>query len=77
LKSNIKAKKMLLKSIKQLSKRYTEQQKDVRNNREFNSLTKEVEFQELEIQLAEKQIKELKSFNGTQKSKWFLLLKKN
>ena len=36
----------------------TEQQKNVRNNREFNSLTKEVEFQELEIQLAEKHIKE-------------------
>ena len=42
-------------------KKYTTQQKDVRNNREFNSLTKEVEFQELEIQLAEKQIKELKA----------------
>ena len=38
--------------------KYTEQQKNVRNNREFNSLTKEVEFQELEIQLAEKHIKE-------------------
>jgi hypothetical protein len=33
----------------------------VRNNREFNSLTKEVEFQELEIQLAEKQMKEMKA----------------
>ena len=42
-------------------KKYTEQQKDVRNNREFNALTKEVEFQELEIQLSEKQIKEMKA----------------
>ena len=42
-------------------KKYTEQQKNVRNNREFNSLTKEVEFQELEIQLAEKHIKEMKA----------------
>ena len=33
----------------------------MRNNREFNSLTKEVEFQELEIQLAEKHIKEMKA----------------
>ena len=41
--------------------KYKEQQNNVRNNREFNSLTKEVEFQELEIQLAEKQIKELKA----------------
>jgi predicted nucleic acid-binding Zn-ribbon protein len=42
-------------------KKYTKQQETVRNNREFNSLTKEVEFQELEIQLAEKQIKEMKA----------------
>jgi hypothetical protein len=43
-----------------LSKKYTKQQETVRNNREFNSL-KEVEFQELEIQLAEKQMKEMKA----------------
>ena len=41
-----------------LIKRYEEQQKNVRNNREFDSLTKEIEFQTLEIQLAEKRIKE-------------------
>ena len=35
--------------------------KNVRNNREFNSLAKEIEFQELEIQLAEKHIKEYKA----------------
>merc|ERR1712146_595615 len=44
-----------------LIKKYSEQQKNVRNSREFNSLTKEVEFQELEIQLAEKNIKEFKA----------------
>lgn len=38
--------------------KYKEQQNDVRNNREYDSLTKEIEFQELEIQLAEKRIKE-------------------
>jgi predicted nucleic acid-binding Zn-ribbon protein len=41
-------------------KKYSEQQKNVRNNREYNSLTKEIEYQELEIQLAEKHIKEFK-----------------
>ncbi len=41
-----------------LMKKYTEQQKNIRNNREFDSLSKEVEFQELEIQLAEKHIRE-------------------
>lgn len=41
-------------------KKYTEQQKNVRNNREFESLSKEIEFQTLEIQLCEKKIKENK-----------------
>lgn len=54
----IKNKKNLIEEAKALIKKYSEQQKNVRNNREFNSLTKEVEFQELEIQLAEKHIKE-------------------
>lgn len=38
--------------------KYKEQQNEVRNNREFDSLSKEIEFQELEIQLAEKRIRE-------------------
>ena len=56
--SQIKSKKNLIEEAKGLIKKYTEQQKNVRNNREFNSLSKEVEFQELEIQLADKHIKE-------------------
>lgn len=56
----IKSKKNLIEEAKTLIKKYTEQQKNVRNNREYNSLTKETEFQELEIQLADKHIKELK-----------------
>jgi len=54
----IKSKKNLIEEAKGLIKKYSEQQKNVRNNREFNSLTKETEFQDLEIQLAEKNIKE-------------------
>ena len=42
-------------------KKYSGQQKNVRNNREFNSLSKETEYQELEIELAEKRIKEFKA----------------
>ncbi|MEZ4854904.1 MAG: hypothetical protein R2812_00340 [Gelidibacter sp.] len=57
---DIKSKKNLIEEAKSLIKKYSEQQKNVRNNREFNSLTKEIEFQELEIQLAEKHIKEFK-----------------
>jgi len=44
-----------------LSKKYQEQQKNVRNNREFDSLSKEIEYQDLEIQLAEKHIKEFEA----------------
>ena len=61
IEDSIKAKKNAIENHQLAIKKYTEQQKDVRNNREFNSLTKEVEFQELEIQLTEKQIKEMKA----------------
>ncbi|WP_459211173.1 zinc ribbon domain-containing protein [Aquimarina rhabdastrellae] len=57
----IKNKKNLIEEAKSLIKKYGEQQKNVRNNREYNSLSKEIEFQELEIQLAEKHIKEFKA----------------
>jgi uncharacterized protein len=40
--------------------KYKEQQNNVRNNREFESLSKEIEFQELEIKLHEKKSKEAK-----------------
>jgi len=61
IEEQIKAKKNAIDEHKEVIKKYTKQQESVRNNREFNSLTKEVEFQELEIQLAEKQIKEMKA----------------
>ena len=61
IEDQIKAKKIAIDEHNESMKRYTKQQESVRNNREFNSLTKEVEFQELEIQLAEKQIKEMKA----------------
>ncbi len=37
---------------------YKEQQNNVRNNREFDAITKEIEYQELEIELADKRLKE-------------------
>ena len=66
IETSIKEKKNAIENHQVAIKKYSEQQKDVRNNREFNALTKEVEFQELEIQLAEKQIKELRA-NGEHK----------
>ena len=59
--TEISDRKNLIEESKALIKKYTEQQKNVRNNREFNSLSKEIEYQELEIQLAEKHIKEFKA----------------
>jgi len=53
---------------KDLIARYTDQQKNVKNNREFDSLTKEVEFQNLEIELCEKRIKEYSASLNEKKS---------
>jgi hypothetical protein len=61
IEEEIKGKKNLIEDSKALIKKYTTQQDNVRNNREYNSLSKEIEFQELEIQLADKHIKEFKA----------------
>lgn len=44
--------------------RYEKQLDNVKNNREFDALTKELELQKLEIQLSEKKIKEIKYLIG-------------
>ncbi|WP_347838711.1 C4-type zinc ribbon domain-containing protein [uncultured Draconibacterium sp.] len=54
----INNKKIAIKDSQALIAKYTEQQNNVRNNREFDSLSKEIEFQNLEIELSEKRIKE-------------------
>lgn len=54
----ITSRKQQIKDSQALIKKYEQQQQNVRNNREFDSLSKEIEFQTLEIQLAEKKIKE-------------------
>ncbi|NCD42246.1 MAG: hypothetical protein EOL88_09160, partial [Bacteroidia bacterium] len=58
LKSQILEKKNTITEAQALIKKYEEQQMNVRNNREYDSLSKEIEFQTLDIQLAEKRIKE-------------------
>ena len=47
-----------IKECEALVEKYSDQQNNVRNNREYESLSKEIEFQELEKQLCEKKIKE-------------------
>jgi len=58
LDKQIADKQLAIKESQGLIKRYEEQQNNVRNNREYDALTKEIEFQNLEIQLAEKRIRE-------------------
>ena len=58
---DIKSKEIATEHAKSMIKKYNEQQKNVRNNRAFESLSKEIEFQELEIELCAKQINELKA----------------
>ena len=47
---------------------YKEQQNNVRNNREYDAITKEIEYQELEIELAEKRLKEYAATMKTKKA---------
>ncbi|HSV88976.1 MAG TPA: C4-type zinc ribbon domain-containing protein [Bacteroidales bacterium] len=54
----ISGKKISIKQSQDLIKKYEGQQTNVRNNREYDSLSKEIEFQSLEIQLCEKNIRE-------------------
>ena len=56
LRKNLAAEKEKINNCNGLIARYKEQLDNVRNNREFDLLTKEVEFQTLEIELAEKHI---------------------
>lgn len=57
-KKQISEKNESIKESQALIKKYEDQQMNVRNNREYDSLSKEIEFQNLEIQLAEKRITE-------------------
>lgn len=54
----ITGKKVEIEEAKIKIERYKEQQNNVRNNREFDNLSKEIEFQTLEIELSEKRIRE-------------------
>ncbi len=56
-----------MKDAETLIAKYKEQQDNVRNNREFESLSKEMEFQGLEIKLHEKRIKEAKAKAASKK----------
>ncbi|MBK7667334.1 MAG: hypothetical protein IPJ32_08295 [Sphingobacteriaceae bacterium] len=61
LENQINEKKQAIKDFQANIKKYEAQQGKVRNNREYDAITKEIEFQNLEIQLAEKRTKEAKA----------------
>lgn len=61
LENKISERKNISEEAKVLIKKYEKQQSNVRNNREYDSLTKEIEFQKLEIELSDKKIKEFKA----------------
>ncbi|CAD5281159.1 MULTISPECIES: C4-type zinc ribbon domain-containing protein [Imperialibacter] len=58
LEGSISDNKTAIKDAEKLIKKYGEQQMNVRNNREYDAITKEIELQQLEIQILEKRIKE-------------------
>lgn len=58
LEKSIKNKQNEIVDAENLIKKYEEQQNNVRNNREYDSLSKEIEYQTLEIELCNKKIKE-------------------
>jgi predicted nucleic acid-binding Zn-ribbon protein len=60
LETEIQDRKNASKDAEAAIAKYKEQQNNVRNNREFESLAKEIEFQELEIKLHDKKSKEAK-----------------
>jgi predicted nucleic acid-binding Zn-ribbon protein len=61
LDQSINDKKNAIKDALAAIKKYESQQGNVRNNREYDSINKEIEYQTLDIQLSEKRIKEFKA----------------
>lgn len=58
LNKEISDRKDAIKKSEAMVAKYKEQQMNVRNNREYDAITKEMELQELEIQICDKKIKE-------------------
>lgn len=59
--ADIATKKEEIKDAQAAVKKYEEQQMEVRNNREFEAISKEIEFQKLNVELFEKRIREYSS----------------
>ena len=58
LKEDVATKRIEIETARAGIEKYVEQQNNVRNNREFDFLTKEIEFKNLEMELCDKKIRE-------------------
>jgi len=67
LEKDISSHKANMKEAEALIARYEKQMDNVKNNREYDALTKEIEMQKLEIQLSEKKIKEATGYLDSKK----------
>src|ERR687889_1760182 len=54
----IEQKKNIIKEAQEQEKKYEKQSENVKNNREFEAINKEIEMQQLEVKLCEKHIKD-------------------
>ena len=59
--TDLSAKKNSILDATELVKKYEKQLKNIKNNREFSSLTKELEYKNLEIELNEKHVNDLQA----------------
>ena len=66
--------KMDIKKAEEAIKKYSEQLDNVRNNREYDALSKEIEFQKLEIELQEKRIREAQKAKAEKDSELNIVL---
>ncbi len=61
LDDSLSASRLKKRGSKALIKKYDKQIENIKNNREYESLSKEIEFQKLEVELCEKKEKEIKA----------------
>ena len=61
LDDSLSASRLKKRESKALIKKYDKQIENIKNNREYESLSKEIEFQTLEVELCEKKEKEIKA----------------
>ena len=70
LRSAVANKRIEIETARTSVEKYKAQQDNVRNNREYDVLSKEIEFQTLEIELCEKRIREAQQAEKNKNEEW-------